>query len=352
MIVLRIFLYIISIAHLISILLALIKKDFWVFRIFDYPRMQKFVILVVVTILLVVFFGKEFVWADWLLVSLLLLSLIYLASLIIPFTAMGRPMIRRVEAGNKAVLKLLVANVFQDNTDFQKLLNLIKKNDPDIIFLLETDLKWKDQMQPLKERYPYSIEVPKDNTYGLLFYSKLKMLSHDVNYLIDPEIPSIVADIEFNEQLVKIFGLHPTPPSPSENLYSTERDAEILMVAKTVAKMDQPCLVIGDLNDVAWSYTTELFLKTSGLLDPRRGRGWYNTYNANYVVFRWPLDHYFVSGHFRLIELKREEHIGSDHFPISISLCLDVKDESGRLYADAEDKKLANKKIADAGAGE
>lgn len=348
MTVLRIVLYIVSILHLISIGLALIKKDFWIFRIFDYPRMQKFVILVTVIILLAVFFGKEFVWADWLLVAALALSIIYLAWLIIPFTVLGKPMIRRVEAGNNPVLKLLVANVFQYNTAFEKLLNLVDNDKPDIVFLLETDQKWKDHMQQLKEYYPYDIEIPKDNTYGLLFYSKLKVLNHQVNYLIDPEIPSVVVDVEFNGQVIRIFGLHPTPPSPTENLYSTDRDAEILMVAKTVKKTDMPCLVMGDLNDVAWSYTTELFLKISGLLDPRRGRGWFNTYNANYAVFRWPLDHYFVSGHFRLIDIRVQKHIGSDHFPISISLCMDTKDDSGKLHADQEDKKLAEEKIEEA----
>jgi endonuclease/exonuclease/phosphatase (EEP) superfamily protein YafD len=315
-----------------------------VFRIFDYPRLQKFVIMSSVAIVMGIYFTETI--ADWILMGLLILSLIYLAFLIIPFTILGNTMIKKIKPGNHKTLNLLVCNVWQDNTTYTKLLTLVKTRNPDIIFLLETNQRWQQQMEVLKADYPFFIEIPKENTYGLLFFSKLKIVDQEINYLIDQEIPSIIADVEFDKQRIRIYGLHPTPPSPSENLYSTDRDAEILMVGKLVKEQTLPCLVMGDLNDVAFSYTTDLFLKTSGLLDPRRGRGFYNTYNANYKVFRWPLDHYFVSGHFRLQDMKVERNIGSDHFPISISLALASKDNGEQLTATPKEQELVDEKIS------
>ena len=66
--------------------------------------------------------------------------------------------------------------------------------------------------------------------------------------------------------------------------------------------------------------------------DPRVGRGFYPTFNANYPVLRWPLDHLFVSPHFELMQIDLLPDIGSDHLPIFFRLCL-KEDASQRKVA-------------------
>ena len=73
---------------------------------------------------------------------------------------------------------------------------------------------------------------------------------------------------------------------------------------------------MGDLNDVAWSDTTSLFTKTSGLLDVRKGRGFYSTFSAHHWFIRFPLDYIFCSSDFGFIKMERLKYNGSDHFPI------------------------------------
>ena len=283
-------------------------------------------------------------------VILLLLGLctIYLAWVIIPYTPLGKQMIDKVTLDkDEKPFNLLVSNVYQDNTDYHKLVNLINKNNPDIVFLLETNKAWMENIREATDEFPYKIEVPLENTYGLLFYSKLPIRFHEVNYLISTEIPSIIVDVEYNNEIVRLYGLHPTPPVPQENEESTERDAEILITGKAAKEYGKACIVFGDMNDVAWSRTTKLFLKTSQMLDPRRGRGMYNTFHEKYWFLRWPLDHYFLSSQFRLVDMKIEDSVGSDHFPISISVVLRKDDTSGEMELDTEEKQEVEEKIED-----
>ncbi|MCH7408620.1 endonuclease/exonuclease/phosphatase family protein [Belliella sp. DSM 111904] len=246
-------------------------------------------------------------------------------------------------------VKLLVINVYQYNTAYQKTIDLIKEVDPDMFFLVETDQKWADSINVFKETFNYQIEKPLDNTYGLLFYSKLEIHDPKIHYLIKEEIPSIELDIKLaTGQMIKVYGIHPEPPVPSENPDSTERDAEILKVGKKVKELSTPCIVIGDLNDVGWSYSSELFLKTSGLLDLRRGRGLYNTFHAKYFFLRWPLDHIFVSEHFTLGQIRRYRNVGSDHFPIGCTLYLEKSRENEKLEVCDGDMDKVDEKIAEA----
>ena len=170
-----------------------------------------------------------------------------------------------------------------------------------------------------------------------------------VEFLLEPDVPSMHSLVQLpSGQQIRMHFLHPAPPSPTENDASSERDAELLIVAKSVRNAHLPVIVTGDLNDVAWSETTRLFRKISGLLDPRVGRGMFNTFHAGYWFIRWPLDHLFHSEHFTLSKLRRLPRFGSDHFALLTELSFEPRNETDQngLEANNDDMMLANQKIA------
>jgi len=195
------------------------------------------------------------------------------------------------------------------------------------------------RLDRLEQEYPFTLKHPLDNAYGMLLYSRLPLIGGRVEFLVQEDVPSMHARVELRSgDQVELHFLHPRPPAPGENDESTERDAELLIVGKGIGESREPVIVAGDLNDVAWSHTTRLFQKISGLLDPRRGRGSFNTFHAKYPWLRFPLDHVFHSAHFKLVRLERQPYFGSDHFPILAVLSFEPEARHDQEVPSADEK--------------
>ncbi len=341
----------ISLLMLVPTIASMTKFDHWWVRGFDFPRIQiSFLIVIVLIFAIITLSFKEF-W-HFIIVGLVLASFVYQSIKIFPYSVFSK---KQVLAYNKkdsaGTISVLISNVLKPNKNSDKLIELVHKKQPDLLLTLETNTRWENELKILENEYPYSVKIPKDNFYGMHLYSKLKLEEIQVKYIIEVDIPSIHGYVRLNNgKKIKIHCLHPKPPSPTENDTSTNRDAELLLVGKDVKKDQESVLVFGDLNDVAWSRTTQLFQKLSGLMDPRIGRGFFNTFHTGYSLLRWPLDHVFHTNDFTLIEITRLTSIDSDHFPMFIKLNYEpraeiLQDEPEEAIGD--EKEWANEKIED-----
>lgn len=252
--------------------------------------------------------------------SILSIVIVYQSTLMIKYTPLYEkkaPSALNPELSN--TFSLLLSNVKMDNDNYQEYKELVKEVNPDVIVLNEVNDKWVKALEEFDQHYPHHLKYPLENTYGMMIYSKLKLIEPEINFLVEDSIPSMFARLQLSSgNKVNLHCLHPEPPKPGSSTY--ERDTELLIIGKRIIEEEQPAIVAGDLNDVAWSSTSELFQKRTNLLDPREGRGFYNTYNVYVPLFRYPLDHFFYSKDFRLLSLKKLNSFGSDHFPIMIQL--------------------------------
>ncbi|AVJ18335.1 endonuclease/exonuclease/phosphatase family protein [Serratia rhizosphaerae] len=321
----------------------------WWVRVWDFPRLQILALALLTLLLNVTLLPWSSPWV-WGLAVVNLACVIYQARWIYPYTPLSKPQVLDFTGYEKKPrVRILVANVLTPNRHAEKLLALAASERPDVLVAVETDGWWEQQLAPLEQDYPYTLKCPQDNLYGMHVYSRLPLVDAEIQYLVDKEIPSMHMLVQLdNGPQVRLHCVHPMPPSPTENDESEDRDAELVLVGKSVVDAKTPVIVTGDLNDVAWSTTTRLFLKISGLLDPRRGRGMYSTFHAGYPFLRWPLDHVFHSDDFVLGSLRRLPSIGSDHFPIMAELVYSPKKgaQQESLQRESEDEALAQEKLA------
>jgi len=345
-------LIVLAILFIVMTVLPIVRHDYWVIRACDFPRLQIAIAGAVVLASYVGLWGT-YLWAENVLLGLLTASVVYQAYWIYPYTPYASIQVQAPTASDPDdQLTVLAANVWQQNRDTESFLSLVRRMDPDIVLALEVTERWQAELMALEEAYPYSIGEPRGNAYGISLFARYPLHDAVVRHLVDDEVPSIRTGVELpSGQVIRFYGLHPRPPHPEEDRDTINRDAELLLIGHEVGvhleTEDEPVVVAGDFNDVSWSYVTLMMRGISGLLDPRIGRGPYNTFHAHYPFFRCPLDHVLHSEHFTLAELERSAEYGSDHFALCATLQLesDPPAVSRRPYVDSTIRRHAREEI-------
>jgi len=339
--------FLLGIVAIVATAMPLIKKESWWIRIFDFPRLQIFC-LGLLSLALIPFFWSGH-WAEITLAVGIVVALGVQAVAIFPYTPLAKKQaVDCRDPGSHPVFSLMVMNVHMYNRNAEKAREIVEKAKPDILIAVETDHWWRHQFQYLEEDFPYRFSIPLENTYGMLLYSRLKLIRAKAKYLVMDDVPSIHARVSLaGGGEFRLYAVHPRPPAPGHDDSSVHRDAELVIIGKLTRQTSEPSIVAGDLNDVAWSHTTRLFQRFSELLDPRIGRGMFNTFHAKYPLLRWPLDHIFHTGHFQILDIKRLSYFGSDHFPIYVKLCYmpSMRHRQEEPKASREDAARARDKI-------
>lgn len=316
--------------------LPLLNHPHWLFRIWDFGKIQLTAVLAL-TLLLGLFITRPpaiFFAVEMLLFSTIIYHLIVLANYTPIFSkkTVSRP------AESSAKIQIISANVYLFNNDFESFISLIRNHTPDAVLTMESDDKWENALAGLEKDYPYQIKVPLKNTYGMHFYSKIEIQKQHVHFFVADDIPSIEAHLKTEDGYEFVFfGVHPPPPSPTEETTSKERDGDLLSVAKAVNAIQKPVFVIGDFNNVAWSKSSVLFKKKSELIDPRIGRGFISTYHAKYKLLRFPIDLLFHSEEIYIEELRTLDNFGSDHLPVFCEFYIGKDSPEQRLEIEKTD---------------
>jgi len=321
--------------------LPLSKSQHWIFRFFDFIRLQLLVILISLLILgSFLQLNNPSLKAAGLL--LLLIAIAYNLFILYPYFSLSRKK-RKISPNGVSILSM---NVMQSNKNHQLVIQTINKIKPDILLTMETDTNWEEALTEIENDYTHSVKVAKSNRYGMHVYTKLKLLDYKVHYLISREHPSIevkLLDKEDNEFV--FWAIHPPPPSPTEKPTSKQKDGELMMLAKLIRKTELPVITAGDYNNVCWSKISKLFMEITNLKNARIGKGFNSTFPADWPLLRFPIDLLFHSTNIFVEDIKVLAYVGSDHLPLHSHFRILDKDLNPKTKLDSELKNKMNRKI-------
>ncbi len=302
----------------ITTLLPLTNSVTWWVRMWDFPRLH---IASIATLALLACITLTITLKP-LLLTVLMAVMVWQGLQIFPYTSLARPEIDITGAPSKSEeVSLLSVNVLMENTRHSDLIVILDREDPDVLLLMETDEAWNAALSEVLGRYPIVKSHVADDHYGLIFATRLQASRVELLWPVADDTPAVRAVLtspsgtEFN-----FIGLHPRPPVPGNT--TAVRDKQIKDAALMTESSERPTIVMGDFNDVAWSWTTRRFKEYGDLLEPRVGRGMISSFHADYPLMRLPIDQLFMTKNIGLVSFRRLENFGSDHFPIAATVFL------------------------------
>lgn len=292
----------------------------WWIRGWDFPRLH-----IAVVALMTALLGFYLTQAWMQLAALLALCCaLYQGYRIFPYTPLARQEITLSTTTPAAEhVSIIAANVLMENTDHGRLARLIDEEDPDVLFLMETDETWVEALETQLARYPTVVRHPLSNHYGAVFATRLTTVEARTVFLSDDTTPTILAELQGPAGGFYFIGLHPRPPVPGND--TEERDAQIKRAALLADRTHLPVVAMGDFNDVAWSWTAERFKHYGGFRDPRIGRGMLPSFDAKSWLMRFPIDQLYVTDGVDLVSFDRLGYVGSDHFPMKAVIAVPEK---------------------------
>ena len=312
-------------------LLPLLSTGKWYVRWWDFPRFQIAALLLIpLLIATLMAVRKASGWEPAIWSVVLFASLAWQVSHVIQFSPLWSKEVpvATIKSGS-VIIKLMVSNLDYENSNPQPAIEQLAEENPDVLLLVEYNEGWEQRLDDLKKQFKYHHDEVRGEGLGMALWSNIPMERAKTRFLVSERRPSIWAELKLeSNQRINFIGVHPTPPglldsTGDKRRDSRVRDAELILIAKEVAqRSDEAWAIAGDFNDVAWSHTTRLFKRVSGMKDPRIGRSFMGTYIAQYPPCRCPIDHVFLSDGFSISNLSRKLISGSDHFAILATVAL------------------------------
>ncbi len=218
--------------------------------------------------------------------------------------------------------QLWYANIHTESTNHAPARHRIEQVAPDIVALVEPNQKWLDDLH-LNDLYPYGVEIPREDNFGVALYARWPIHDYTTMDFTGLGLPTLIAQLESPNGPLTLIVTHTVPPKGE--LATLARDIHMERMAAYVGQLDDPVILVGDLNATSWTPRFRGWLHTMGLRDSRRGFGVQSSWPTFAWFLRVPIDHILVSPEIRVRQRFIGDDIDSDHLPVILKFSLPTR---------------------------
>lgn len=276
----------------------------WPFELFSHFRLQSIAALAVAT-LLMLFLRRR------ILAAVCLVSSLLLAVTLLPYYY------PRVTRAPDAQLKLLSFNVNTANENFSGVRDYLAQQQADVVFLMEVNSRWVDELSDFKKTYPHQIIIPREDNFGIALLSKHPFVKEETLFFTEFDLPAVAFEISCQGTTYHIIGTHPLPPTNGFNFRA--RNAELNELGRRISHL-APSILMGDFNLTPFSPIFAELQTVSGLRDSSLGLGLHPTWMVHNPLIAVPIDHILISKDLVVSQRTIGSSLGSDHSALVLSV--------------------------------
>lgn len=287
--------------------LGFLGNWWWLFDLFSHFRLQ----YLAVSIMAVAWFmWRRNTWGTGASAAALLVNMLAVLSL--------WPQVSRGEVAPGKRLRIVSINVLTANRHMEGVLEYVRSVDPDVIFLMEVNLRWVRALEPLKQSHPHFVIEQREDNFGVALFCKTEPIELRTVEVGDAGVPSIHASVEHESRRITMFFTHPLPPTSAET--SSLRNNQLEMAGQWVVGIPTPAMVMGDLNVTPWSHGMRILQGAGADLDFRSTEApWKPTWKVGSPL-AIPIDHALATKSLAITKRDVGPDIGSDHRPLLIEV--------------------------------
>jgi len=287
--------------------LALFAELFWMLELLSHFRLQY--LAGQLPLLMLCLFRRR-----WPLVAVLVPCMAINAAVVSPYW----PRETATVTGSTEIA-LMSVNLYSRNDEHARFVELARREQPDILLLLEYTAAWAAALRAIESDYPYRLVEERADFFGIALFSRVPLLDARLTDLLG--VPAIDTRLDLDATgEARFVGVHLRPPMSAQE--AQERNAQLDLVGRLVQAEAGPLIIAGDFNMTPYSPALAGWLERTELNDARRGRGFGISWPASLPILGIPIDHVLISEDFLISAHYYGSAFGSDHYPVVTRLSL------------------------------